>query len=59
MDKASLEKTGSLCLYFSNFWEIIMIIDVMNSVSDEVFVLMVLLLASIVFSDPVKLKSVS
>lgn len=36
-----------------------MIIDVMNSVSDEVFVLMVLLLASIVFSDPVKLKSVS
>ncbi|MDQ5940201.1 MAG: hypothetical protein RLZZ384_1293 [Pseudomonadota bacterium] len=34
-----------------------MIIDVMNSVSDEVFVLMVLLLASIVFLDPVKLKA--
>jgi hypothetical protein len=34
-----------------------MIIDVMNSVSDEVFVLMVLLLASIVFLDPVKLKN--
>ena len=34
-----------------------MIIDVINSVSDEVFVLMVLLLASVVFLDPIKLKA--
>jgi hypothetical protein len=34
-----------------------MMINVINSVSDEVFVLVVLLLASIAFWDPIKLKA--
>lgn len=33
-----------------------MIVDVLNSVSDDVFVLMVLLFACVVFLDPIKLK---
>ena len=43
--------------FFRRFWGMIMIVNVMNSVSDEVFVLMVMLLASVIFLDPVKLKS--
>jgi len=43
--------------FFRRFWEMIMIVNVINSVSDEVFVLMVMLLASVIFLDPVKLKS--
>ena len=42
---------------FQCVWEMIMIVNVINSVSDDVFVLMVLLLASVVFLDPIKLKA--
>jgi hypothetical protein len=34
-----------------------MIVNVINSVSDEVFILMVLLISSIVFLDPLKQKA--
>ena len=34
-----------------------MIVNVIDSVSDEVFVLIVLLIASVVFWEPIKLKA--
>jgi hypothetical protein len=34
-----------------------MIVNVINSVSDEVFILMILLISSIVFLDPLKQKA--
>lgn len=42
---------------FRRFWEMMMIVNVINSVSDDVFVLMVMLFASVIFLDPIKLKS--